>query len=64
MPHLKNHVVVRVRLDGSMELASATETEVITTALEDFIRKFKIREIKNYRGSLELDIDIAAMRAR
>ena len=64
MPHPKNHVVVRVRLDGSIELASATETEVITTALEDFIRKFKISEIKNYGGSLELDIDIAAMRAR
>jgi Arc/MetJ family transcription regulator len=41
-----------------------TKTKVIVTALEQLIRKSKIREIKNYRGQVDLDIDLDAIRGR
>jgi hypothetical protein len=37
---------------------------LVTTALENLIRKEKIKEIKNYAGRINLDIDIAKMRKR
>jgi Arc/MetJ family transcription regulator len=41
-----------------------TKTKVITTALEDLIRKSKISELKNYKGKIDLDIDMNAIRGR
>jgi len=41
-----------------------TKTGVIITALEELIRKRKISEIKKYKGKIELDIDLNAIRGR
>jgi len=41
-----------------------TKTRVIITALEDIIRKSKISGLKKYKGKLDLDIDINAIRGR
>ncbi|MEA2116306.1 MAG: type II toxin-antitoxin system VapB family antitoxin [Thermodesulfobacteriota bacterium] len=41
-----------------------TKTKVIVTALEQLIRKSKIAEIKNYKGKVDLDIDLDELRGR
>ena len=41
-----------------------TKTRVIITALEELIRKSKISEIKQYRGKIDLDIDLDSIRGR
>jgi len=41
-----------------------TKTEVIITALEELIRKSKISELKNFKGKVDLDIKIDAIRGR
>ncbi len=41
-----------------------TKTKVIITALEELIRKSKISEIKEYKGKIDLDIDLEAIRDR
>ena len=41
-----------------------TKTKVIVTALEDLIRKSKISGLKKYKGKIDLDIDLKAVRRR
>ena len=41
-----------------------TKTKVIVTALEELIRKKKIAALKNYKGKVDLDMDVAALRGR
>ncbi|NCC49949.1 MAG: type II toxin-antitoxin system VapB family antitoxin [Spartobacteria bacterium] len=41
-----------------------TKTRVIVTALEDLVRKSKISELKKYKGTVSLDIDMNKIRAR
>ncbi|MBI4842920.1 MAG: type II toxin-antitoxin system VapB family antitoxin [Nitrospirae bacterium] len=41
-----------------------TKTKVIITALEELIRKSKIAELKKYKGKVELDLDLDALRGR
>ena len=41
-----------------------TKTALIITALEDLIRKKKIEGIKNYKGKIDLDIDLEILRDR
>jgi hypothetical protein len=41
-----------------------TKTRVIITALEDLIRKSKISELKNFKGKVDLEIDMDAIRGR
>ncbi len=41
-----------------------TKTKVIITALEELIRKNKISELKKYKGTVDLDIDINRLRSR
>lgn len=41
-----------------------TKTKVIVAALEQLIRKSKIAEIKNYKGQVDLDIDLNEVRKR
>jgi hypothetical protein len=41
-----------------------TNTKVIITALEQLIQKTKIAEIKNYKGQVDLDIDLNELRGR
>ncbi len=41
-----------------------TKTKVITTALEEMIRKRKIAELRRYKGAVDLTIDLDALRKR
>jgi len=41
-----------------------TKTKVIITALEDLIRKSKISDIKKFKGKIDMDIDMNAVRGR
>jgi Arc/MetJ family transcription regulator len=41
-----------------------TKTKVIIAALEQLIRKSKIAGIKNYKGQVDLDIDLNELRGR
>ena len=41
-----------------------TKTAVIIAALEDYIRKNRIKEIKKYKGQIDLDTDLDALRKR
>jgi hypothetical protein len=41
-----------------------TKTKVIVAALEQLIRRSKIAEIKNYKGKVDLDIDLNELRGR
>lgn len=41
-----------------------TKTKLIVAALEQLIRKSKIAEIKNYKGKVDLDIDLNELRGR
>ena len=43
---------------------SQTKTEVIKTALISLIQKEKIKDIKNYYGKLDLEIDLNTIRNR
>lgn len=41
-----------------------TKTKVIITALEELIRKSRISGLKKYKGKVDLDIDMNAVRGR
>ena len=41
-----------------------TKTKVIITALEELIRKRTLAELKNYKGKVDLKIDLDAIQGR
>jgi len=41
-----------------------SKTAVIIEALEELIRKRKLEGIKRYKGRIDLDVDLAALRKR
>jgi len=41
-----------------------TKTRVIIMALEELVRKSKISELKNFKGAVDLDIDLDRLRGR
>jgi len=41
-----------------------TKTAVIVTALEDLIRKSRIRGLRQFRGKVDLELDMEAVRKR
>ncbi|MBN2684852.1 MAG: type II toxin-antitoxin system VapB family antitoxin [Pontiellaceae bacterium] len=41
-----------------------TKTATITEALEDFVRKNRVQDLRNYKGAVDLDIDLDALRDR
>mgnify|MGYP001559583642 CR=1 FL=1 len=43
---------------------SKTKTAVIVIALEELIRKSKISDLKNFKGKIELNINLDKLRAR
>ena len=52
-------------INEAMKLTKArTKTELIKLALSDIIRKNKIKSIKNYKGKINLDIDLNTLRGR
>ena len=52
-------------LSEAMKLShQKTKTAVIISALEDFVRKTRISDLKKYRGKIDLDIDLNTLRKR
>ena len=41
-----------------------TKTQIITTALQELIRKSEISDLKNFKGKVDLDIDLDTLRGR
>ena len=41
-----------------------TKTQVITIALQEMIRKYEIADLKNVKGTVDLDIDLDLVRDR
>lgn len=41
-----------------------TKTKLIITALQELIRKNQISEIKQFKGKVDLDIDMDSVRSR
>jgi hypothetical protein len=41
-----------------------TKTKLIITALEDLVRKSKISELKEFKGKIDLNIDLNTIRGR
>jgi len=52
-------------LNDAMKATNAkTKTRVIIIALEELIRKSKIAELKEFKGKVDLDIDLNTIRGR
>ena len=52
-------------LSEAMRVTQAeTKTAVIVLALEELVRKAKIAKLKQFKGKIELDIDLDNIRAR
>lgn len=52
-------------LNEAMKTAKIkTKTRVIIKALEELIQKSKISELKHFKGKVDLDIDMNAVRDR
>jgi len=52
-------------LDQAMQItASKTKTEAITKALENIIKQEKLSRLISFRGKVNLDIDLKALRKR
>jgi hypothetical protein len=52
-------------LEQAMKLSNQkTKTGVIIMALEDYVRKNRIQELRKFRGKINLDIDLKKLRKR
>ncbi len=52
-------------LSKAMTLShSKNKTSTITLALTELIRKFEISELKKFKGSIDLNIDLGSLRKR
>lgn len=52
-------------LDEAIKVSHCrTKTEVIQVALQNLIQQERVREIKNYRGKVHLNIDFDSLRNR
>tara|TARA_B100001059_G_C17511815_1_gene416242 strand:+ start:69 stop:278 length:210 start_codon:yes stop_codon:yes gene_type:complete len=52
-------------IEEAMKLThSKTKTSVIISALENLIRKSKLEELKEYKGQIDLEIDLNSLRKR
>lgn len=64
--------IVRTTLDLPADLVTEamkvshqrTKTAVIVTALEEYVRRKRIQGLRNYRGKVDLDVDLNALRKR
>lgn len=67
-----NGVAMRTTLDLPEALVSEamkvsrqrTKTGAIIMALEDLVRKGRLRELSRFKGKVDLDIDVPALRKR
>ena len=50
--------------DAMQARGSRTKTQVVITALEELIRKQTIAGLKEFRGAVDLDLDLDRLRSR
>lgn len=70
--HHIGSITMRTTLDLPEELLNKaislsqikTKTQVITIALQEMIRKYEIADLKNVKGTVDLDIDLDTLRGR
>ena len=41
-----------------------TKTAAIVAALQDFVRKTRLQELRSFKGQVDLDIDLSVLRKR
>ncbi len=52
-------------IDEAMKVShQRTKTSMIIAALEDYVRKHRLQELKRYKGAIDLDIDLDRLRDR
>ena len=52
-------------IDEAMKVANIhRKSQLIITALEELIRKSKISQLKEFKGKVDLDIDLETIRER
>lgn len=52
-------------LDEALKLShQRTKTAVIIAALEEYVRRNRIAGIKRFKGNVDLDVDLTALRGR
>jgi Arc/MetJ family transcription regulator len=51
-------------MDAMKTSHQKTKTAVIITALQDLVRKNRIHELRQYKGRVNLDLDLNAIRKR
>jgi Arc/MetJ family transcription regulator len=52
-------------LNEAMQVTNIrTKTKVITVALEELVRRSKIAALKQYKGKVDVDIDLSVLRDR
>lgn len=52
-------------IDKAMEVTEAkTKTAVIIQALENLVQKAEIEDLKDFKGKVQLDIDLDSLRNR
>lgn len=58
--NLPEHMVA----EGMKVTHLKTKTELITTAIQELIRKHKLTALKKFKGSVDLKIDLDTLRGR
>ena len=54
----------RLMQDAIKASHQKTKTAVIIEALSDFVRKARLQELRTFKGQVDLDIDLDALRKR
>lgn len=54
----------RLMQDAMKASHQKTKTAVIITALEDFVRKARLQELRGFKGRVALAVDLVALRKR
>jgi Arc/MetJ family transcription regulator len=54
----------RLMQDAMKASHQKTKTAVIIAALQDFVRKSRLQELRAFKGQVELDVDLDALRKR
>ena len=54
----------RLMQDAMKASHQKTKTAVIIAALQDFVRKTRLQELRSFKGQVELAVDLDALRKR
>lgn len=52
-------------VDEAVQLSpQKTKTAVIIQALEEYVRKIRLQELKKFKGTVDINLDLATLRKR